>query len=105
MVISPNNAFFLSLLKELKLHSGNYIWNLSESISYVGSSPWIIDGTIKENILMGRPWKEKRYKKVLFACDLNTDIDFLPFKDDTEVGDDGALLSGGQRQRIAIARD
>ena len=54
---------------------------------------------------MGRPWKEKRYKKVLFACDLNTDIDFLPFKDDTEVGDDGALLSGGQRQRIAIARD
>ena len=37
MVISPNNAFFLSLLKELKLHSGNYIWNLSESISYVGS--------------------------------------------------------------------
>ena len=43
---------------------------------------------------MGRPWKEKRYRKVLFACDLNTDIDFLPFKDDTEVGDDGVLLSG-----------
>ena len=83
-----------SLLKELDLKSGACVWNLGESIAYVGSTPWIIDGTIKENILMGRPWKEKRYRKVLFACDLNTDIDFLPFKDDTEVGDDGVLLSG-----------
>ena len=104
MIVSPDNAFFLSLLQEIDLESGSYNWNLSESIAYVGSSPWIIDGTIKENILMGRPWKEKRYKKVLFACDLHTDIDFLPLKDETEVGDDGVLLSGGQRQRIAIAR-
>ena len=81
-------------MKELDLTSGACVWNLGESIAYVGSTPWIIDGTIKENILMGRPWKEKRYRKVLFACDLNTDIDFLPFKDDTEVGDDGVLLSG-----------
>ena len=81
-------------MKELDLKSGTCVWNLGESIAYVGSTPWIIDGTIKENILMGRSWKEKRYRKVLFACDLNTDIDFLPFKDDTEVGDDGVLLSG-----------
>ena len=99
-----SNPFFLSLLKETKLKSGSFEWNLGNSVAYVGSRPWIINGSVKENILMGRPFKEKRYKKVLIACDLEADLNILPLKDDTEVGEDGVLLSGGQIQRIAIAR-
>ena len=104
MKAEESNPFFLSLLKETKLRSGSFEWNLGNSVAFVGSRPWIINGSVKENILMGRPFKEKRYKKVLTACDLEADLNILPMKDDTEVGEDGVLLSGGQRQRIAIAR-
>ena len=54
--------------------------------------------------MLGRPYKEKKYRKVIAACDLAADFDFLPEGDDTEVGERGVLLSGGQRQRLAIAR-
>ena len=63
-----------------------------------------MNASIKDNILLGRAMREKRYQKVIKACDLAADIDLLPEGDDTEVGEKGVLLSGGQRQRLAIAR-
>ncbi len=99
------SAFMMSLMKELTLKDGEFQWNLmNDSVAYVGPRPWIVNATIKENILLGRPMKEKRYWKVLQACDLEADINILPMKDNTEVGENGVLLSGGQRQRLAIAR-
>ena len=94
MVLGQKSPFFLSLLKEMKLQEGVFEWNMGEDIAFVGQRPWIINGSIKENILMGRPFKEKRYKKVLIACDLEADINILPLRDGTEVGEDGVLLSG-----------
>ena len=95
MVLGQKSPFFLSLLKEMKLQEGGiFEWNMGEDIAFVGQRPWIINGSIKENILMGRPFKEKRYKKVLIACDLEADINILPLRDGTEVGEDGVLLSG-----------
>lgn len=38
------------------------------------------------------------------ACALQPDIDLLPAKEMTEIGERGINLSGGQRQRIALAR-
>lgn len=104
IVIGKKSNFFLSLLREIRLQEGLFQWNMDDSVAMLGPRPWIIAGTIRENILMGRPIKEKRYKKVLVACDLEADLAILPHRDDTQVGDDGVLLSGGQRHRLAIAR-
>lgn len=41
---------------------------------------------------------------MITACALQVDIDILPAKDMTEVGEQGINLSGGQKQRIAVAR-
>jgi len=38
------------------------------------------------------------------ACALEQDLDILPSKDLTQVGEKGIMLSGGQKQRIAVAR-
>ena len=43
--------------------------------------------TVKDNILFGRPYKEKRYLKTVEACDIQQDIEMFPDGNDTEVGE------------------
>ena len=45
-----------------------------------------------------------RYRDVLEACALLSDIEILPGRDMTEIGEKGINLSGGQKQRVSIAR-
>lgn len=73
-------------------------------VAYVPQKPWLINTTLRENITFGAPYDYRRYWKVIEACALEADLDALPGKDLTEIGERGANLSGGQRQRIAIAR-
>ena len=70
----------------------------------LSQNPWLLNASIKENILFGRPYKEKRYLKTMAACELQHDLDMLPDGGDTEVGERGLMLSGGQRQRLGLAR-
>ena len=42
---------------------------------------------MKDNILFGRPYKEKRYLKSIAACDIEHDIEMFPDGNDTEVGE------------------
>ncbi len=101
---SGKSALILALLEELERLSGELRWNLPASVSFTGQKPWLLNASVRDNILLGRPFKEKRYHKVLAACDLNADINLLPDGDETEVGERGVLLSGGQRQRLSLAR-
>jgi len=66
--------------------------------------PWMQQATIKDNIVCCEPWNEERYKQVIFACALTTDLSIMPLGDATPVAEKGISLSGGQRQRVALAR-
>ena len=44
--------------------------SIDGSVAYVAQTAWIINGSLKENILMGKPLDEKRYQKVLQVCDM-----------------------------------
>ncbi|CAN0068906.1 unnamed protein product [Ectocarpus sp. 4 AP-2014] len=78
--------------------------SIDGSVAYVAQTAWIINATLKENVLMGRPFDEARYQKVLDVCDMKQDLSQLPAGDKTEIGDKGINLSGGQKQRVSIAR-
>eukprot|EP01063_Lacrimia_lanifica_P037428 TRINITY_DN767_c0_g1_i1.p1 TRINITY_DN767_c0_g1~~TRINITY_DN767_c0_g1_i1.p1 ORF type:complete len:1446 (+),score=463.91 TRINITY_DN767_c0_g1_i1:28-4365(+) len=65
---------------------------------------WIIGGTVRSNILLGRVYDEGRYRAVVTACGLLPDFDKFDEGDMTPVGERGSTLSGGQRARISLAR-
>jgi ATP-binding cassette subfamily B protein len=65
----------------------------------------LLDGTIEENILAGRPDADhEAVVEAARAADAHEFVAGLPEGYATRVGQRGRLLSGGQRQRIAIAR-
>jgi ABC-type multidrug transport system fused ATPase/permease subunit len=79
--------------------------SLRRHIGMVLQDPILFSGTIKENILYGKP--KATNEELVIACKAANAYDFirvLPNGFDTEVGEGGGLLSGGQRQRITIAR-
>ncbi|KAJ3255495.1 hypothetical protein HK103_006226 [Boothiomyces macroporosus] len=74
------------------------------TIAYVPQTAWIMNSTVRENILFGQPFDEAFYNQTVQACGLGPDLDSLIAGDFTEIGERGINLSGGQKQRIAIAR-
>jgi ATP-binding cassette subfamily B protein len=78
---------------------------LRGSIALVSQNTTLFPGSVKDNILYGRP--NANDDDILKAATVAEAIGFiqaLPQGWDTEIGEDGHRLSGGQRQRIAIAR-
>jgi len=76
-----------------------------ENIAVVPQEVILFSGSIKENILFGRP--EALDSEVILAAKQANAWEFIssfPEGLETQVGDRGVQLSGGQKQRIAIAR-
>ncbi|KAG0204385.1 Multidrug resistance-associated protein 1 [Mortierella sp. GBA30] len=77
---------------------------VSGQIAYVPQQAWIINATLRDNILFGKEFDESKYKEIIFACGLESDIAILAQGDFTEIGERGINLSGGQKQRVSLAR-
>lgn len=77
----------------------------SRTIGYVPQSVFLVDGTVRENVVFGGddPDDEKVWK-ALKKASLDKFIKELSNGLETVVGERGVKFSGGQRQRIAIAR-
>ena len=76
----------------------------SGTVAYVPQMPWVFSGTLRENILFGRPFDFDKYIRTIRACALEEDIEGFPNKDQVVVGERGDTLSGGQQVRISLAR-
>ncbi|NLO83529.1 MAG: ABC transporter ATP-binding protein [Clostridiales bacterium] len=86
-------------IRKIKLHS------LRKQISLVSQDVFLFNGTVKENILYGRP--DATEEEIIAAAKAANAHDFimeLPEGYNTRVGERSVKLSGGQKQRISIAR-
>ncbi|KAF9258654.1 hypothetical protein L218DRAFT_1004797 [Marasmius fiardii PR-910] len=114
---SGKTALLMAVLGEMTLLSGELVLyknpqvlhdisngTYTQTISYASQTPWLRHQTIKENILFGSPYEERRYRDVVEACTLRPDFDALEDGDETEIGARGVSLSGGQKARVALAR-
>lgn len=70
----------------------------------MSQTSWIQSGSIRDNILYGKPMDKAGYDKAIKACALDKDINNFDHGDLTEIGQRGLNLSGGQKQRIQLAR-
>ncbi|KAM0811753.1 putative ABC multidrug transporter [Seiridium cardinale] len=99
---SGKSTLLLSLLGETVLESGGVF--CPRDVAYASQTPWLLNDTIRTNIVAHEPFDRERYEQVLKACALNADLEKIENGDLAEVGTDGSNLSGGQRQRICLAR-
>lgn len=73
--------------------------------AYVPQECTLFDGTIGENIAMGKPGAtQEEIENAVRLADIHDFIQSLPKGYNTPAGEGGGQLSGGQKQRIAIAR-
>ncbi|XP_051774742.1 ATP-binding cassette sub-family C member 3 isoform X3 [Erpetoichthys calabaricus] len=96
------SSLISALLGEMEKLEGKVA--IKGSVAYVPQQAWIQNATLRDNILFGHPYNEQKYRRVLEACSLLTDLEVLPGGDQTEIGEKGINLSGGQKQRVSIAR-
>ncbi|RKO92852.1 P-loop containing nucleoside triphosphate hydrolase protein, partial [Blyttiomyces helicus] len=101
---SGKTSLILALLGEMKRVSGKQYLPTSHGTAYVAQTAWLINATIRENILFGSPYDAKRYQETIEACALIRDLETLEGGDLTEIGEKGVNLSGGQKARISLAR-
>lgn len=74
-------------------------------IAYVSQEPHLFAGTIRDNIVAGRPdASDEQIVAAAEAAAIHEHIMRLPNQYDTAIGERGMSLSGGERQRVAIAR-
>uniref|UniRef100_T1HAW9 ABC-type xenobiotic transporter n=1 Tax=Rhodnius prolixus TaxID=13249 RepID=T1HAW9_RHOPR len=102
---SGKSSLLAAFLAELDKMSGSVSFaDYEQGFAYVAQLPWLQRGTLQENILFGEPFVSQKYWAVMDACALLPDLDILPGRDNTGIGDSGSTLSGGQKARIALAR-
>jgi ABC-type multidrug transport system fused ATPase/permease subunit len=77
---------------------------LSSRRAYVAQKPFLMNSTLRDNILFGLRWDAARYAEALERAALTEDLRSLPSADLTHVGESGVQLSGGQKTRVCLAR-
>lgn len=77
---------------------------LMKNITYIGHNSYLFKGTVKDNLLMGKP--DATNNELWSALEKVKLADFIKSENglDTEIKEKGSNLSGGQCQRLALAR-
>ncbi|XP_076457725.1 multidrug resistance-associated protein 1-like [Babylonia areolata] len=99
---SGKSSLISACLGEMEKITGRV--TLKSAVAYVPQQAWIQNATLRDNILFGKHFDERRYKQVLRTCALKRDLEILSAGDMTEIGEKGINLSGGQKQRVSLAR-
>lgn len=73
-------------------------------LAYMPQASWLLAGTIRDNILFGKPYSAAFYHQVIKACALEQDFCDLEQGDHAEIDTVGSGLSGGQKARVMLAR-
>ena len=58
---------------------GGQVWWADDiTVAYAAQKAWLLNDTVKNNILFGQPYIRERYEAILEACALKSDLEILP---------------------------
>lgn len=84
---SGKSSLLAALLGQMQLVKGES--KVCGSISYTPQEAWLLNMTLRENILFGSEYEEAKYREVVKVCALNRDLSLMPDGDRTEIGERG----------------
>jgi len=103
MIVGPvgsgKSTLLKALLGETKTSAGS-VYLSSPKVAFSDQIPWLMNDTIKKNIIGCTEFDSNWYETVIDACALRKDIDNLPNGDGYVLGSNGDAMSGGQKQRM-----
>nr|KAJ3419949.1 Multidrug resistance-associated protein 1 [Polyrhizophydium stewartii] len=99
---SGKSSFLSALIGGMRKTAGDSA--LFGSVAYCAQEPWILTGTVEENIVFGNDAVRARIPAAIAAACLDHDLEILPNGLGTQIGEKGINLSGGQKARVALAR-
>lgn len=110
MIVGPvgsgKSSLIAAMLGEIAptADSGKGCVFVDGNVAYVPQTAWIMNKTLRDNIMFGFEPDEARYALAIEAAALRADLNMLPAGDATEIGERGINLSGGQKARVSMAR-
>ena len=96
------STLLMGIMHELKTLEG--VIRTNGSKAFVEQEPFVMSGTIKDNILVGAEFDKDKFDKVVEVWWLEHDLESMPKGADSEIGERGITVSGGQKARISLAR-
>lgn len=100
---SGKSSLLFAILGEMRRLGGTVAVRCG-SVAVAPQAPFILNASLRDNVLFGLPMVADKYRAVLSACQLLPDLELLPAGDATELGEKGVSLSGGQAARVGLAR-
>lgn len=101
---SGKSSLLSAVLGDLEKSEGQVLVDKDSTMAYIPQEAWILNTTVRDNIMFNKVINEDKYQRVLDACALRPDLETLENGDQSEIGEKGINLSGGQKQRISLAR-
>jgi ABC-type multidrug transport system fused ATPase/permease subunit len=97
--ISPSFSFN----NHIQIIPSNLI-DINGKIAYCAQTPWIMNATVRDNIIMNLPYDGNKFKKVVEASALGPDLSIFADGELSIIAEGGLTLSGGQMARVQVAR-
>ena len=101
---SGKTSLINAILNNCHIYSTNSPPIINGELSYYCQQPWIISDTLKNNILFFKSYDQDKYLSIIKMCQLEKDLELLPYGENTEINSTSSNVSGGQKARISLAR-
>lgn len=100
---SGKSSLIAALLGQIRQVRGPKL-EIYGTTSYVPQEAWLLNCSLRDNIIFGSPFEREKFDEVIRVCALQRDLTLLVAGEETEIAERGSNLSGGQKQRTSLAR-